>query len=414
MTWSGDQTVLGGATAPMLSTTAMNSPARYDRVPASRQKSCNACVRGKRRCDKRAPNCTRCAARGLDCVYQRLPHSSMTDASSVSASASAAAAAAADLADFGLNFDMDMEGLTSDSSPGSSSLHTDLGLQLDPVLDFSIADLVADGCGNDNGAGTCLPSTDNALSPCRELWNMQQSFGGGPGKMDLPPLPTVPRLPLRDLRTLQGASECVTLDLALNQLYDPGTRIGWVLERATAMPAEFARTRALSYIHPRLWAGATPAPKTVMAAFTAAAAHSACTPQNKGWTCKLVMDAAREVHREGETAETPAQRLGRVQAAVIVASIKMFDGDITMRSSAEREMVVLHGWIKDLLLLVRETCALQDVEDELTPKSWDSWVFAESMRRTVVWATMFTCFISLLQSSQRTSHRAAVFLLAQC
>ncbi|PTB61313.1 hypothetical protein BBK36DRAFT_122468, partial [Trichoderma citrinoviride] len=40
---------------------------------ASRQKSCNACVRGKRRCDKRTPRCTRCAAKGLDCVYQRQP-----------------------------------------------------------------------------------------------------------------------------------------------------------------------------------------------------------------------------------------------------------------------------------------------------------------------------------------------------
>ncbi|KAF1739295.1 hypothetical protein CRV24_001227 [Beauveria bassiana] len=43
---------------------------------SSRQKSCNACVRGKRRCDKRTPRCTRCAAKGLDCVYHKMPPSS--------------------------------------------------------------------------------------------------------------------------------------------------------------------------------------------------------------------------------------------------------------------------------------------------------------------------------------------------
>lgn len=35
----------------------------------SRQKSCNACVRSKRRCDKRAPACGRCTKRRYLCVY---------------------------------------------------------------------------------------------------------------------------------------------------------------------------------------------------------------------------------------------------------------------------------------------------------------------------------------------------------
>lgn len=39
----------------------------------TRQKSCDACVRSKRRCDKAYPHCTRCRARSVPCVYQRLP-----------------------------------------------------------------------------------------------------------------------------------------------------------------------------------------------------------------------------------------------------------------------------------------------------------------------------------------------------
>jgi hypothetical protein len=36
---------------------------------SSRQKSCNACVRSKRRCDKTLPACTRCSKKGWLCLY---------------------------------------------------------------------------------------------------------------------------------------------------------------------------------------------------------------------------------------------------------------------------------------------------------------------------------------------------------
>ncbi|KAE8313211.1 hypothetical protein BDV41DRAFT_537159 [Aspergillus transmontanensis] len=35
----------------------------------SRQKSCVACAGGKRRCDRQTPQCSRCHARGLECIY---------------------------------------------------------------------------------------------------------------------------------------------------------------------------------------------------------------------------------------------------------------------------------------------------------------------------------------------------------
>lgn len=44
-----------------------------DAADKSRQKSCNACVRSKRRCDKQTPRCTRCAEKNFSCVYQNLP-----------------------------------------------------------------------------------------------------------------------------------------------------------------------------------------------------------------------------------------------------------------------------------------------------------------------------------------------------
>jgi hypothetical protein len=40
-------------------------------VPNTRQKSCDACVHGKRGCDKKQPQCSRCVARKIPCVYRR-------------------------------------------------------------------------------------------------------------------------------------------------------------------------------------------------------------------------------------------------------------------------------------------------------------------------------------------------------
>lgn len=41
--------------------------------PHSRQKSCDACVRGKRRCGQESPACARCSRMGMCCTYRTLP-----------------------------------------------------------------------------------------------------------------------------------------------------------------------------------------------------------------------------------------------------------------------------------------------------------------------------------------------------
>ncbi|KAJ0312039.1 uncharacterized protein N0V96_004108 [Colletotrichum fioriniae] len=54
-----------------------------DAADKSRQKSCNACVRSKRRCDKRTPRCTRCNEKNFSCVYQNLPPASANGSSGI-------------------------------------------------------------------------------------------------------------------------------------------------------------------------------------------------------------------------------------------------------------------------------------------------------------------------------------------
>ncbi|POR39717.1 Fungal Zn(2)-Cys(6) binuclear cluster domain containing protein [Tolypocladium paradoxum] len=389
---------------------------------ASRQKSCNACVRGKRRCDKRTPRCSRCAAKGLDCVYQRMPppppaarspHPQPTVAGCSSASSVVAAdssSSSACVPEFDMGFDM--VSLGTDTSP--ENLHTDVGgvgmLGGAGGLDFSIVDLM-----NASGSGS-------------EMWNLQ---GYGENKMDLPPLPSGPpaappaplsqQQPIRDLSLLQSSDQ-MCLDADPLQVHDPRTRMGFVVHFLSSLHATFARTRALPFVHPRLWTAQLP--KAILAAFSAATAYGARSPANKAWTIRLVSDAAREIHREGERAATSTDKLARVQALTVLNSVRVFDGDVGLRAAAEREMAVLLAWIKEL----------EGIRDELEaetrsqrgalrepPKSWEvrchfgrggccrgafadpcsqSWIFLESARRSIMAAYAFLCLVYILKSEE--------------
>jgi len=49
----------------------MGDSAATDGVPKSRQKNCNSCVQAKRRCDRRAPICSRCVKKKTPCIYDK-------------------------------------------------------------------------------------------------------------------------------------------------------------------------------------------------------------------------------------------------------------------------------------------------------------------------------------------------------
>ncbi|KAF7548292.1 hypothetical protein G7046_g8723 [Stylonectria norvegica] len=365
---------------------------KMDRIAASRQKSCNACVRGKRKCDKRAPRCTRCAAKGLECIYQRMPpgashqpdeqqqhHHIQGGNASVSVSVS-------DVPDFDMGFDMESlhtgsssNTNTTDTSPESDSLANDV-LQLDSGLDFSIMDLMT----------STHPSAD-------ELWTLHDYSS----KMSIPPVPEPPR-PGRDLAMLSDLKMDRETCMAFNPLdvHDPRTRIGSVVAYMHTIPTEFAQTRTFPCLPPRLYGHALP--RTVLAAFSAAVAYAGRTPQNKPWVLKLIADLADEVYREGARAESHVEKLARLQALVVLDAIRVFDGDVALRAASERQLPIMVEWT---LELVRVRDELDEgiapeilISRERPPKTWESWILLESVRRTTILAFSFMCITSMLKS----------------
>jgi hypothetical protein len=108
---------------------------------------------------------------------------------------------------------------------------------------------------------------------------------------------------------------------------------------------------------------------------------------------------------------------------VVLDTIRMFDGDVTMRATSERELPQFLAWM----------FALKELQDELAvdddpaattmkgppPRSWEvsqsrddinvedllileqSWLLSESIRRTIVMAFAYVCMSSILKSLDR-------------
>lgn len=321
---------------------------KMDRAAASRQKSCNACVRGKRKCDKRTPRCTRCAAKGLECVYQRTPPqsggSSLHEHETIGSGLSEALN---DVPDFDMGFDI--ESLGTNTTP--DTLQTDVSL-LDSHMDFSIMDLLSNGSGT---AGS-------------ELWNLQDYTN----KMSIPPVPSPPvQQPIRDMSLLKDLDSCMSFSPI--DVHDKRTSIGFIVDYLTNIHSDFARSHSLPFLHPRLYGSVLP--RTILSAFCAATAYSSRTTHNKGWVIKLIGDTARDIHREGERASTPAEKLARVQALVLLDTIRVFDGDLGLRAAAEREAGQLFGWTEGLRGVLDELEGGVEssilMTRERPPKTWE-------------------------------------------
>lgn len=109
----------------------------------------------------------------------------------------------------------------------------------------------------------------------------------------------------------------------------------------------------------------------------------------------------------GRTTATPTERLARAQALFIYQVMRLFDENITLRSQAEKDMHVLDAWLAELCKIRDNLGNLEnDAARHQKSVEWEvriflslawvevanqigwlqRWIFAESVRRTIVMA----------------------------
>ncbi|CRK26914.1 hypothetical protein BN1708_000700 [Verticillium longisporum] len=395
-----------------------------DATDKSRQKSCHACVRSKRRCDKRTPRCTRCAEKGFSCLYVNLPPA-----------ASARQRAAAQLSDAAMPPGLDSSPMETETELDAMGMQSDHDYDLDPMPDCAPGpqanmDTLLDDVNmlSDAPLSFDLPSFDfnnlmNYMTVDQEggrmqLWHTQDAPKATTVRLATPP--PLDRTPYHSV-SIEGGKPQSCSNLSPWTIHEPGSRVGFVISSFKDFPILLARERETPFVHRHLYRAQTP--RAMLTAYSVATAYANRTDANKAWAFRLLCEAADElVGRPGRSQPkdegapqvpqlemtvpaqflTPMDKLARTQALLIYQQIRMFDGDISLRAQAEHDMGVLEDWLGDLERY-RDNLAEQWLLEESTlrerpPRSWERWIFAECVRRTIMLGAAFMAIVSMLKT----------------
>ncbi|KAI6093259.1 hypothetical protein F4821DRAFT_276824 [Hypoxylon rubiginosum] len=335
---------------------------------ASRQRSCNACVRSKRRCDKRTPTCSNCTKKCYRCVYGGRPqmHSSATTNS----------------ADVPLITDS-LGGSTS--TPDDSFMLDDGGSPAAFDIDFGLL-----------SPNTMLQIDSNFDSLLNSTF--ENTFG----------LNVASSTSASKTLTLQAYAKMLPMCEAYApwQLSDPSSSAAYAMSVFKNFHVAFSRDNSTIYMHRSLYVSDTP--RWIIQAFSVCVLYTNQTPATRGYVLRALYEQVRSlVETASGTALTPRDKLARVHAMIVYQTIRMFDGDITLNQQAEDDLSLLDAWtnelgkIKDNL----DDLAEKDVTEirSKPPESWERWVFAESARRTFFISAALKAFWELLKGRRSTT-----------
>ncbi|KAF2874256.1 hypothetical protein BDV95DRAFT_604444 [Massariosphaeria phaeospora] len=330
-----------------------------------RQKACNGCAGTKRRCDKQLPECQRCLDRDVDCVYPQ-PKRRRRDTIARETQPGDMVA---------LQNHPDVHGFES------SLDFADWGSMPAPDFDMSLSDIIMPYIPTPAPANEGLPSAEGGLA----INNVTST-----------PSPWFLQNDTWVMAHLEEEPVCMT-EIELDNY------IGAV----SAMLQSWVTHGHNGFIHQRLYERGMPG--CVQDAFTTLAAYTNRTPAVKDTILQIADERATALARQ--TAPTAAGALGilahvsRVQAMFVYVFIRLFDGSVRIRASAERQIPTLRQWVvqmreagqrceaadDDYLCSGQHTVMLQwpgsssfNTDYEATSRLWKLWLLTESVRRTHV------------------------------
>ncbi|KAJ0124284.1 hypothetical protein J7T55_005622 [Diaporthe amygdali] len=348
----------------------MESHASATRVPASRQKNCNGCVQTKRRCDRRTPVCSRCAERKIPCAYGKTRVASHAEHMEVESTPRT------EVPQFG--------------SPGAPHFDSIESLELGYFGSLPVASLPDTTClasqpvvgpfdSGDIPMDTFMELIDNDTSTARDQWlapldeNLVTERPGTPADEEV-------------ARTYEKMAPFCD-GVQPWHLYDPKMPLHQTVNRVKGFTKEVATQNSTPFLHRYLYQSQTP--QCILSCFTTCVLYDSRTPANTAMVVRALHGNVRELldSEAGRAIATPTEKLARAQALFLYQVMRLFDENITLRSQAEKDMPVLETWLGDLCK-IREN--LGNLADERTrnqePVEWERWIFAESVRRTIVMA----------------------------
>ncbi|KAI1660191.1 hypothetical protein F4813DRAFT_387057 [Daldinia decipiens] len=332
---------------------------------SSRQKSCNACVRSKRRCDQRIPACANCTKKKRLCIYGQ-----QSDTQSYGNSAGVPTS------------------LDSFNGPPSTSYGDDF------VLDDGNVPTTTMGIDVDIFPDETihLDSTFESLLDSMDGYR----FGDLPGLPDFSGRDTqIASIPKSKILSPENYSRMVAVcdDYAPWQLEDSSTRIAYAMKTFKGFHKTIAQDNSTIYMHRHLYL--TNTSPCILQAFSVCVLYTNQTEANRGFVLRVLHE---NIHNLKTT------KLARVHALLVYQTIRMLDGNATLGQQADGDVPLLEAWNEELHKIRDnlEDFAELDVAEirNKPPESWECWLFAESIRRTYMICAALAHFCNLLKGQR--------------
>ncbi|KAI1303844.1 hypothetical protein F5Y03DRAFT_359255 [Xylaria venustula] len=350
-----------------------------------RQKACIPCADSKRRCDKEHPECRRCIDKDLDCVYpqhkrRRRDLGATGETQPVQIPVSTSVDEQEQAADFLLP---DYSYVNSDTHPdvvgegdinlGHLDLTTASNLAM-PFLDDTIIPYVQ-AVAAPNRHPVQEPGVDNSINshstPCPLFFLRDDTFA---------------------LQQKQEDPACVTT-----------VEMEPFIGEVEKMLQSWVTSGSNDFIHRRLYDKGMPT--CVQDAFTTYAAYANRTPATKETILQTADDraSALTLHAERPVVNGVQEiwaHLARVHSLFVYVFIRVFDGSVRMRASAEHQLPTLRLWVKQMWETVKrhrwdEYPSVKDgrrpflavssefhSDYDIAVEIWQLWILIESIRRT--------------------------------
>ncbi|RGP70163.1 c6 finger domain-containing [Fusarium longipes] len=314
----------------------MSLTARERRNPPTRRKSCAACTKAKRRCDFAMPACLRCSQRHIHCQYP-----TRVVRGHLAIQPEATETICPDLL------------TTDDSSPQTAeSLSSDGPM----IEDFNAVISGLDVCSGGLGALE-FPLEDTTLKFVEQPWTLT-----APSTKDFS------HVPERILNRLQ-----------------------WAVDEIKRAPEKMVLENQTPWSHPLLYRDGMP--RSLQDAHSSCALYMAKNRVNSPVIFRSIESRVNDL-LAAPAPVTPLECLAHTQSLILYQIIRLYDGDIGARVSAEHVIPAIEASAISLFSYAQfdiDTAAITLPTHPIAPTKafWQDWILQESIRRTLLFSFYF-------------------------
>jgi hypothetical protein len=322
-------------------------------MPHPKRRACVKCVQAKRKCDLALPQCERCDEKGINCVYEGPLSPALRTNSPVPFVATT----------------------TISQQSIWAPVPTDVSSEQDHLA------MNAMSVDNIDTTTNWLPDTEN-----------------------------VPFMDFDDFVTRSPVPTQVE-EFNVDNMEGFKSRVRYAISRMKGWPAMFAQKGTTPFIHHSLSSrhgskggrsgddGDGRAEDIMLDALSACALYTSRNAENGRAAMQNVRRKAKALTTMmvSETYHSPVEVLAFLQALSLYQIVRLFDGDIELRTEAEADSVLQDHWTDELMkystpLTTQDTTASAASSEKspvvTNPKDWRRWIFEESVRRVVIVSIM--------------------------